>query len=627
MGEKPRRKSGKSGRAPWRAPVGLPILMTMNRLRITILALAILAGSTPCRAEAEAPHRHALAMHGEPALPAGFAHLNYVNPDAPKGGRIRLGIFGSFDSINTMIYRGNAPAAMVPHVVQPLMMRSADEPFTLYGLVAESIAVPEDRSFVEFRINPRARFADGRPVRAGDVLFSWKLFTTKGRHRQTGAKVEKVELIDPMTIRYTFKSTADRELPLIIAMMPVLAEHATDPEKFETSGFTPFLGSGPYSFSEIVPGQKLILKRREDYWAKNEPVHRGLYNFDTISIEFFRDSNTMFEAFKVGQLDLRVETDPARWREGYDIPALSDGRILKETIPIRAPKGMTGFILNTRKGPLSDLRVREALTHLFDFEWLNRSLFGGIYRRTGSFFDESELSFRGRPLDEREARILGEAAASLPPAIRDGSWRPPQTDGSGRDRIVIRRAVELLHAAGYSIRDGAMVETKTGAPLTFEIMVTTREKERVALAFADGLKQVGIFPTIRFVDSSQYWARLRKFQFDVIVEGYVVGPSPGQEQANRWSARAADVEGTLNWAGVKSPTIDRAIAAMLEARERSDFIASVRALDRLLISGHYVIPLYHLSERWVARWRHIARPNPAPAFDFLNDSFWFEANR
>lgn len=576
----------------------------------------------------DAPHRHAIAMHGEPTLPPDFAHMPYANPGAPKGGPLRMGIAGSFDAINTMAIKGNAPRAMVPYIVQPLMMRSDDEPFTLYGLLAQTVATPANRSYVEFRMDPRARFSDGKPVAATDVLFSWNLFTTRGRpnYRRNAEKIAKVELRDSMTIRFTFKSAGDQELPLILAMMPVLPEHATDPEKFERMGFTPFLGSGPYLIENIEPGARIVLKRREDYWAKDLPVHRGLYNFDTISLDFFRDSNTLFEAFKTGLLDVRTEIDPTKWREGYDIAAVHEGRIVRESIPVRVPKGMSGFIFNTRRKPLDDPKVREAMFYLFDFEWLNRNLFASVYRRTSSFFDESDLSFHAGPVDEREKAILGDALDALPPAIRDGSWKPPVTDGSGRDRNVIRHALRLLEEAGYAIRDGVMTHRASGQPLTFEIMVTTREKERIALAFADGLAQLGIQPRIRLVDSSQYWARVRNFEFDCIVEGYVVGASPGQEQANRWSSAAATNPGTLNWAGVRVPAVDRAIEALLAARSREDFVAAVRALDRLLIAGHYVLPLYHLPDKWVARWRHIARPAHSAAYDFQYDSFWFQPN-
>lgn len=575
----------------------------------------------------EGEHRHAIAMHGEPALPADFTHLPFANPKAPKGGALRLAISGSFDTLNAMAVRGNAPPVTVPYIVQPLLMRSQDEPFTLYGLLAESVAVPPDRHFVEFRINAAARFSDGHPVDAEDVAFSWKLFTEKGRpnYRRNAEKIARIELRDARTIRFTFKQAGDFEFPLILGLMPVLPAHATDPEKFDSMGFTPFLGSGPYRLESLEPGTSIRLVRREDYWAADLPIHRGLYNVDRLSFEFFRDSNTMFEAFKTGLIDFRAEIDPAKWLSGYDIPAVREQKIIRESLPIRAPKGMSGFVFNSRRTPFSDIRVREAMFNLFDFEWLNANLFSGIYRRTGSFFDESDLSFRGQPVSAREIALAGPDLAGLRPDIRDGSWTPPVTDGSGRDRAVMRKAVALLRDAGYAISDGIMKKGDT--PLAFEILVTTREKERIALAFADSLRQVGIRPSIRLVDSSQYWARLKDKLFDCIIEGYVVGASPGQEQINRWSTIAADQPGTLNWAGVKSPAIDRTMGAMLAARAREDFVAAVRALDRLLVAGHYVLPLYHLPDRWIARWAHIRRPDRLPAYDLTTDLFWVEPNR
>lgn len=615
-------------------PGRLAMLAGMYFARISIafaLFLAIIGGPEIARAQEsrpqEARHVPALALHGAPALAPDFTHLPYANPEAPKGGALRYGIEGSFDSLNVLIYRGNSPPVLVPYLLQPLMMRSGDEPFTVYALIAKSIAVPEDRSFVEFRIDERARFSDGKPVTARDVQFSWSLYSTKGRHLETARRIASVTLPDAMTIRFTFKVKGERELPLILALMPVMAEHATDPAAFENPGFSPFLGSGPYLIEELVPGTRIVLRRRADYWAKDLPIHRGLYNFETIGLEFFRDSNAMFEAFKTGLLDYRLESDPTKWREGYDFPAVKDGRVALDSIPIGAPKGMSGFIFNTRRPLFADSRVREAFFHLFDFEWVNRNLFDGIYRRTGSFFDESELAFRGHAVSARETALLGAALESLPPAIRDGSWRPPATDGSGRDRAVIRRAIELLKAAGYQIREGRMVSVATGEPLAFEIMVTSRAKERLALAFADGLKQVGIVPAIRFVDSSQYWARLRQFSFDMIIEGFPVSPSPGQEQANRFSSRAAERQGSLNWAGVRSEAVDRATAAIIAAESREEYLAAVRALDRLLIAGHYVLPLYHLPDRWLARWKRIARPARIATYDIPIDSFWFDPNQ
>lgn len=583
----------------------------------------------PSGPEAQAIHRHGIAMHGEPALSPDFTHLPYVHPAAPKGGALRLGIAGSFDSLNTLVVKGNAPPALVPYIVQPLMTRSLDEPFTLYGLLAESVAVPPDRHFVEFRLRQEARFSDGVPVRAKDVLFSWNLFVAKGRpqYRANAARIADIAILDERTLRFTFKSSEDRELPLILGLMPVLPEHATDVASFENMGFRPFIGSGPYALHSLDPGASLTLRRREDYWGKDLPIQRGLYNFDTITMDFFRDSNTMFEAFKTGLLDLRFENEAAKWLKGYDIPPARDGRLIRESLPIRAPKGMTGFIFNTRRPVFADPRLREAMLSLFDFEWLNANLFSNVYRRTGSYFAESPLSFAGEPVSAKERALLGEALASLPEAIRDGSWTPPVTDGSGRDRQVLRRAVELLAKAGYGIENGVMVQRATQSPLSFEILVTSREKERLSLAFADILKQVGIFPRIRLVDSSQYWARLRQFDYDMILEGFPVSASPGQEQRNRWSSRAAANEGTLNWAGVRSPAIDRVLDALLAARETEDYRAAARALDRLLIAGHYVLPLYHLSDRWLARWQQIGRPERLPQFDLSLDTFWHIPSR
>ena len=393
-------------------------------------------------------------------------------------------------------------------------------------MLAQTVATPPDRRYVEFRLNPDAKFSDGKPVLAKDVLFSWTLFTTKGRpnYRRNAEKVESVTTSDERTIRFTFKNSGDLELPLIIRT-DAGARRTRDPtrENSRIWALRPFSALAPIGSRASSREPSIKLTRRPDYWGANLPAHRGSYNFDTIGFEFFRDSNTMFEAFKTGLIDFRAEADPTKWQTGYDVPAVRDGRILRESVPVNAPKGMSGFVFNTRRPPFSDIRVREAMFSLFDFEWLNANLFSNVYRRTGSFFDESELSFFGHAMAPREVELAGNTLETLPAAIKDGTWRPPLTDGSGRDRKIMRRATELLAEAGHVIRDGTMVDRASGVPFSFEIMVTTREKERIALAFADSLKQVGIRPVIRLVDSSQYWARLRDKQFGVILEGYVVG--------------------------------------------------------------------------------------------------------
>jgi peptide/nickel transport system substrate-binding protein len=586
-------------------------------------AAALVCAHPAARAEGPAPS-HAIAIYGKPALPADFQHLPYANPNAPKGGRITFGYLGSFDALNLLAVGRNAPPVMIPYVLQPLMFRSQDEPFTLYPLLAESITTPPDRSFVEFRLNPKAVFSDGRPVTSADVIFTWDLLKRKSHPFRRGyyGKVKQAEAPDERTVRFTFGPGADWELPLILGIMPVLAKHATDEATFDTLGFTPLVGSGPYVVGDVSPGSRVILKRNPNFWGADIPTLRGLYNFDEVRFEYFRDANTFMEAFRTGVYDLRIELDPTRWATAYTGPAFSDGRIVKEGFYFESPRPLNAFIFNSRRPKFSDIRTRKAIANLFDFEWLNRNLFRDQYKRTASFFDESPFAARGRPAGEIERRILAPFAAEIPADVLEGRWTPPATDGSGRDRAVMGEAVKLLAEAGFKVRDGVMTEVATGAPLTFDIMVNNRDKERVALAFADSLKLVGISPRIMLVDSSQYWARLRTFNFDMIIETYGSSASPGNEQENRWTSAAAGREGSLNYPGVRSPAVDASIKALLAARDQEEYVASVRALDRALVSGSWLIPLYHSPERWVARWTRIARPDVLPKFDFTPDVFW-----
>ena len=588
-------------------------------------ALGALRPATDARAAGADPtFRHAIAMYGEPALPPDFSAMPYVRPDAPKGGRLTLGQQGTFDGMNLLAIRGNAPPALQPYILQTLMFRTLDEPFTLYPLLAESIAVPEDRTSITFRLDPRATFSDGKPVTPADVLFSWDLLKRKGRpfHRLYYSKVKVAEAVGAQDVKFDFGAGGDFELPLILGLMPVFAKHATDPEKFEQMGFTPLMGSGPYTLESVEPGTRLMLKRRADFWAADIPSLRGMFNFDEIRFEYFRDSNTFMEAFRTGLYDYRVELDPSRWVTAYDSPARRDGKYVLEGYEFQTPKPVSGFIFNTRRWPFQDRRVRDALSRLLDFEWLNRNLFRSQYKRTVGYFDESELSSKGRPADERERALLAPFLADIPADVLEGRYLPPKTDGSGRDRAVMGGAVALLKEAGFKLNDGALVDTASGWPLAFDIIVNTREKERIALAFADTLRLVGVRPRIRLVDDAQYWGRLKKFDYDMVIETYGASASPGQEQINRWSSAAAKNEASLNYPGVTSPAVDAMIQALLAARGKSEFVAAVRALDRALISGFYIIPLYHAPQRWVARWARVARPERVPRFDFTPDTWW-----
>jgi peptide/nickel transport system substrate-binding protein len=583
-----------------------------------------------CAPDAVAQPSHGIARHGPPGLPAGFTHLPYANPDAPRGGRIVIGQLGTFDSMNPYIARGAVPevspgSGINSLIVQPLMMRSLDEPFTLYGLVAETIETDATRSWVEFRLNPKAAFADGKPVTAEDVRFTFELLREKGRPAQRNAyrRVKDITLRDERTIRFTFQD-ADGELPMLLALMPALARHDINRDTFDQPTFRPPLGSGPYVLADLDPGKSFTLRRNPNFWGRDLPILKGHHNFDEIRVDFYRDSNALLESFKVGLYDVRFEADPGKWLTGYDSAALRDGRMVRESLRFQAPRGMTGIVFNTRRAALADVRVREALTLAFDFEWLNRNLFRNVYQRQMSFFDQSELSSVGRPASDAERSLLAPFGQQVRADMLEGTWRPPVSDGSGRDRALFQAALAKLREAGYALRDGRMVKTDTGQPLAFEFLTLSREQERIGLSFADALKPLGIQLTVRFVDSSLYWRRLRSFDFDSLIWSYGVSASPGTEQPNRFSTQAADREGSLNYAGVRSPAVDAALEAMRRAADREEFLTAVRALDRTLLSGFYVLPLYYAPERWMARQSFLKRSSQQPRFEINFETWWRE---
>jgi len=594
-------------------------------------ALAAVAGGRLGRGTAGAeaapgPAAHGIAMHGAPTLPPGFAHLPYAHPLAPRSGRITLALQGGFDSLNPFIVRGVAPDLVGRFVVQSLMARSLDEPFTLYGLVARQVETPRDRSRVTFHLDPAARFSDGRPVSAADILFSFTLLRDHGRpfYRANFEPIRDARMLDPLTIRFGLEGIGDRELPLLLGLMPVFAQHATPEAFFSETSFRPLLGSGPYRVSEVRPGERIVLTRREDYWAADLPVHRGYFNFEEIRTDFYRDANTLFEAFKTGLADFRTETDPGRWHTGYDFPAMQSGRVRRGTLPIAAPKGMNGYVFNTRRPLFSDGRVREALGFAFDFEWVNRNLFFGAYRRSASYFDGSDLSARGVPASEAERRLLAPFPDAVRPDILSGAWRPPRSDGSGRDRAVAQRALALLAEAGWELDLGTLRDRVTGQAMAFEIMVLSRQQERLALNFASGLARIGVSAAVRLVDDAQFWRRLSTFDFDMVQWTWPVSPSPGNEQRLRWGSQSADRPGTLNYAGARSPAVDRMIDAMLAAETRPDFVAAVRALDRVLLSGHYVVPLFHSPDQWIACDAALHHPPTIPLLGLPIELWWRE---
>jgi peptide/nickel transport system substrate-binding protein len=568
-----------------------------------------------------------IAMHGEPALPPDFDHVRYVNPDAPQGGRLTQGVLGTFDSLNPFIVKGLALPQIRGYVVESLLARGYDEPFTLYGLLARTIETDAERTHVTFTLDPAAKFSDGQPVTAEDVIFSWQLLRDKGRpnYRTYYTKVAKAEALSDRVVRFDLTGANDRELPLILGLMPVLAKHAVDPETFEETTFGPIVGSGPYVIGEVDAGRSVTLKRDPNYWGRDLPINRGFWNFDEVRFDFYRDANSHFEAFKKGLYDVRAETDPGRWETGYDVPAVRDGRIVKESFPTGLPKTFSAFVFNTRRPIFADVRVREALGRLLDFQWLNRNFFFGRYQRSASYFEGSELSARGRPADARERALLAPFPRAVRADIMNGTWQPPVTDGSGRDRSTLKRALALLRSAGYELSGTVLRSHATHRPFAFEILVTTRDQERLALAFSRDLSRAGITARVRVVDAVQYDRRRLTYDFDMIEYRWDQSLSPGNEQAFYWGSAAADADGTRNYMGVKSPAIDAMIAAMLEARERSAFVSATRALDRVLMSGFYVVPLFHLPEQWVARWTGIQHPAQTSLFGYLPETWWRKA--
>ncbi len=595
------------------------ILARLARLAAFAIALFLASAGAP-RAEPQ----HAIAMLGMPALPPGFTHFPYADPEAPKGGRLVLAALGSFDSLNPFIVRGNAPSAIRNLVFESLMVRSYDEPFTLYGLIAETIELAPDHGSVTFRIHPRARFSDGRPITPNDVIFSWQLLRDKGRpnHRTFYRKVLAAEVVDGNGVRFDLADRDDRELPLILGLMPVLPAHLVDIGTFEETTFQPPVGSGPYLVAEVKPGESILLKKNPDWWGRDLPVNRGLHNFDEQRFDYYRDTNTMFEAFKKGLYDLRVEDDPARWRTAYDFPAMQDGRLKREAFSYELPKPISAFVFNTRRPIFADVRVREALGCLFDFEWINANLFFSAYRRTTSFFEGSELAATGRPAGPAERALLARFPGAVRADILDGKWAPPRTDASGRDRAPIRKALALLAAAGWTIRDGTLVNAK-GEPFAFETMVLTKEQERLALVYGRSLERAGIRMSVRIVDAAQFERRRNAFEFDMMPFTWLNSLSPGNEQAFYWGSAAADQPGSRNYMGVKSPALDAAIAALVAARTREELVAAARTIDRILQSGFYVLPLYHLPEQWVVRKTDLAHPPNGSLYGYVLESWWW----
>ena len=591
----------------------------MSKLRRTaLLAMAALAFATLAQAEP----KPGIAMLGAPALPPDFKSLPYTNPDAPQGGELRQAITGSFDSVNPFIVKGQPVTGTRTYVFESLLGRNWNEPFSLYGLVAETIDVSDDRQTFTFKIRPEARFSDGTPVTAADVQFSMETLRDKGRpnFKNSYSKITKVETPDDHTITF-HQDVGDRELPLIVGLMPILPKAQWQNRDFSQTTLDPMVGSGPYVMDKIKAGETVTFRKNPQYWGKDLAISKGLWNFDTVRFDYYRDANAAFEAFKSGLADVRIETEPGRWNTGYDFPAVKDGKITLEKVAQKTPAPASGFIFNTRRPIFADPRVREALIMAFDFEWANTNLFSNAYHRTYGYYGGSELSSEGKPVDDAERQVLGDAVGKLRPDFVDGSYKLPVSDGSGRDRKVLRKAVGLLAEAGWTMGNNGLVNAK-GEPFTFTILVKDRDQEKIALHYQRTLQAIGIIVNVRIVDSAQFLSMQNSYDFDMIPWTWFNSLSPGNEQVLYFGSDGRTVQGTRNMPGIADPAVDHAIQAMLDAKSRDEFVAAVHAEDRLLTSGFYMVPFFDAGGQWVARWNTIGRPDAQPLTGFEATTLW-----
>jgi microcin C transport system substrate-binding protein len=593
----------------------------MGKFKIAALGLVLLLAAAGA---ARAVVTYGISLYGEFKYQPGFTHYDYTNPDAPKGGAMRLASIGTFDTLNPFVIKG-VPAAGVSQIFDTLMTQSEDEPVTSYPLVAESADLADDRMSILYTLNKAARFHDGSPMTADDVVWSFETLRDKGApsYRFYYGDVTKIEKEGERGVRFSFKNADNRELPTILSQLPVLSKAYWSGKDFEKTTLDKPLGSGPYKIDAVDPGRSITYRRAPDYWAKDLPVNKGRFNVDVIRYDYYRDATVSLEAFKAGQYDVRRENSSKNWNVGYDSPALRDGLIKKEVIPNKLPNGMQGFAYNLRKPLFQDPLVRQALAYAFDFEWSNKNLFYGEYTRTRSYFDNSELAANGTPQGE-ELKLLELFRGQLPDEVFTKEYNPPKYDGSGEIREGLRTALGLLKQAGWSFKGSQLVNDKTGKPFQFEILNNDPQMERVTLPFVQNLKRLGITATLRTVDTSQYQQRMNDYDYDMTVVVIPQSLSPGNEQREFFGSASADQPGSQNLIGVKSPVIDKLIEQLISAPSRESLVAHVRALDRVLQYGYYVIPQYHLGKYWFAYWDKYRRPQTPPKYAPGLETWWVE---
>ena len=566
-----------------------------------------------------------IAMNGDPKYPDGFSHFEYVNPGAPKGGTVKLNSIGSYDSFNAFIAKG-VSASGLGMIYETLTTGSSDEAFTEYGLIADQIEYPEDRTWVIYHLNPKARFHDGETINVDDVIFTFNTLIEKGApfYKSYYGDIVEVKDLGDRRVKFNFREgMTNRELVLITGQLPVLPKHYWEGKDFSKSTLDPPLGSGPYRIKDFKAGKYITYERVNDYWAENHPVNKGSNNFDIVRYDYYRDATVALEAYKAGKYDFREENNSKMWASMYSGKTFDQNLTVREEIPHELPRGMQAFAFNLRKSLFKDRKVREAIGYAFDFEWSNKNLFYGQYKRTDSFFENSELASSGLPSQE-ELAILEPFRKDLPDEVFTKEFKPPVTDGSGNIRKQLLAASKLLKAAGWEIKDGKRVNSETGEELKFEILLISPAFERIVLPFKKNLERMGIEASVRVVDTSQYVNRIRSFDFDVFVMVIGQSLSPGNEQDNYWSCKAAETSGARNYMGICNPAIDKLIRLVIEAPDRNQLIYSTRALDRALLWGHYVVPHWHINYYRLSYWNKFSRPDITPKYSLGFFTWWVD---
>ncbi len=602
--------------------MALMIVSTIKRALLTVILTPLVFAAHGSNKE---PTTHAMSLYDLPKYGLDFTHFDYVNPDAPKGGTVKMPATGTFDNLNPYIEKGTS-AYGLSLIYDTLMVPSKDEAFSVYPLIAQSYELDREKSSITFHLNPDARFHDGKKITAEDIDFTFSTLMEKGSpfYQAYYGGVKNVEVLSPQTIRFNFKNTGNRELPLILTQLPVFPKHFWEkPENdFATANLNLPLGSGPYQIDTVDAGKQITYKRVKDYWAANLPVNKGRYNFDTRQYHYYRDQNISIEAFKARAYDIRFENVAKNWATAYDIDAVTSGELIKESIPTRSPAGMQGYTFNLRNPLFQDINVRKAISYAMDFEWLNRNLFYGSYHRTSSYFANSEMASTGLPSKE-ELELLEPFRHQLPSELFTKPYELPVTDGSGNIRSQLGKALALLNDAGWKMTNGKLLDSNN-KPFEFELLIESPAIERVALPFKKNLELMGITMTIRHVDISQYINRLRKFDFDMLVSVFPQSNSPGNEQKEFWGSDTADIPGTRNIIGIKSPVIDALINHIIKAPSRQALVTATRALDRVLLRGEYSIPQWHLPGIRVAYWQTLQHPATEPLYSMDFESWWYQ---